>query len=53
MRESRLSGSMLNPVEQILESPHAAHHYRLPDHPIDAREVLLGKRDIDEGVFSR
>jgi hypothetical protein len=53
MRESRLSGSMLNPVEQILESLQAAHHHRLPDHPIDAREVLLGKRDIDEGVFSR
>jgi hypothetical protein len=32
---------MLNPVEQILESLQAAHHHRLPDHPIDAREVCI------------
>jgi hypothetical protein len=25
----------------------------LPDHPIDAREVSLGKCDKDEGVFNR
>jgi hypothetical protein len=44
---------MLKSFEQILESHCAAHHHRLPDHPIDAREVSLGKRDKDEGVFSR
>jgi hypothetical protein len=51
MRQSRLSGSMLNPVAQIPESHCAAHS--LPDHPIDARDVLLEKRRKNEGVFNR
>jgi len=54
MRESRLSGSMLKRVEQILESHRAAHHHHsLPNHPIDARGISLEKRDKDEGIFSR
>jgi hypothetical protein len=36
-----------HPVEQN----YAAHS--LPDHPIDARDVLLEKRRKNEGVFNR